>query len=162
MTLRRNTSAFVAVTVMQRGAVPMLQVMCAAMSCWRVRGRMGMSGRCAELMRWSFEGAFRSSISPAFCRFSSPSVALNILFSGGEAQDVCAVWRSKADFFRRGLEGHFRGLRGKGMAVFGGDEWERVGAVFLEVVVADALRWSGVFAGRGGIGRMERVFYIFV
>lgn len=52
---------------------------------------MGMSGRCAELMRWAFEGAFRSSISPAFSRFSSPSVALNILFSGGEVQDVCAV-----------------------------------------------------------------------
>lgn len=89
-----------------------------------------MSGRCAELMRRAFEGAFRSIISPAFCRFSSSSVALNILFSGGAVKDVCAVWLCKADFFRRGLEGRFSGLRGKGTAVFGGDERERVGAVF--------------------------------
>lgn len=77
-----------------------------------------MSGRCAELMRWAFEGDFRSIISPAFCCFSSPSVALNILFSGGEAQDVCAVWRSKAGFPRRLLEGLFRGLRGKRNVLF--------------------------------------------
>ena len=51
---------------------------------------MGMSGRCAELMRWEFEGAFRSIISPAFCRFLSPSVALNILFSGGVVNEKVA------------------------------------------------------------------------
>ena len=120
-----------------------------------------MSGRCAELMRWAFEGAVRSIISPAFCRFSSPSVALNILFSGGVVKDVCAVWPHEADFFRRLLEGRFSGLRGKGMAVLEGDERER-GAVFLEVMAADALRWSGVFMGWGGVRGMERGCYVFV
>lgn len=142
MTLRRNTSAFVAVTVMQRGAVPMLQVMCAAMSRWRVRGRMGMSGRCAELMRWEFEGAFRSIISPAFCRFLSPSVALNILFSGGVVKNVCAVWPCKAGFPRRLLEGYFRGLRGKRRGCF----WGR-----------SAGKGEGGFSGSEGGGSFEVV-----
>ena len=77
-------------------------------------------------------------------------------------QGVCAVWLYEADFFRRLLEGHFRGLRGKGMAVFGGNERERVGAVFLEVRAVDALRWSGVFVGWGGVRGMERGCYVFV
>ena len=48
------------------------------------------------------------------------------------------------------------------MAVFGGDERERVGAVFLEVVVADALRWSGVFAGWGAfVGWKGDVTFLF-
>ena len=53
------------------------------------------------------------------------SGGVRFLFSGGEVQDVCAVWPCKAEFFRWLLEGRFSGLRGKGMAIFGGDERER-------------------------------------
>ena len=77
------------------------------------------------------------------------SGGVRFLFSGGEVQDVCAVWWSKAGFFRRLLEGRFSGLRGKGMAVFGGGARGRVRAVFLEV---RAGKGEGGFSGSEGGG----------